>query len=196
MIIARRIAFGFFMVIAGCSAAQPSRGWISGAQKGKPFPDFVYLDDHGTRRSLRNLAGDFTVLAFTRCDQNTHGPAAGALQQIVLENAGTPFVRVVGVDVHWFEGQCDHGRCHLVRDDRNLFSICDATGAVRRLYSLKGEKPIDGVVVIGPDGRVIQMAQEVENEKFRAELRSTILAESQRRAEELAQEYEDISLGG
>lgn len=191
--IARTIACGLLLLIAGCRASQPSRGWLTGAENGKPYPDFVYVDDNGTQRSLRNLAGDFTVLAFTRCDRDTHGPAAATLQQIVSENAASPFVRVVGVDVHWFDGQCDHGHCHLVQDQRNLFSICDATGAVRRLYGVNGD---NAAVVIGPDGRVIRVALEVGNEEFRAELRSMIVDESHRRAEELAQEYENISLGG
>ncbi|MBK8269358.1 MAG: hypothetical protein IPK83_14040 [Planctomycetes bacterium] len=191
--IARTIACGLLLLIAGCRASQPSRGWVTGAELGKAFPDFVYVEANGTQRSLRNLAGEFTVLAFTRCDQDTHGPAAAALHQIVSENAGTSFVRVVGVDVHWFDGQCDHGHCHLVQDQRNLFSICDATGAVRRLYGINGN---NAAVVIGPDGRVIQIAPEFENEEFRAELRSMIVDESNRRAEELAQKYENISLGG
>jgi len=191
--IGRMTACGLLLSLAGCLGARPSPGWVTGAEKGKPYPDFVYVDDQGTQRSLRNLTGDFTVLAVTRCDQDTHGPTVAALQRIVSENAGTPFVRVVGVDVHWFDGQCDQGRCHLVQDERNLFSICDATGAARHLYGIKGD---NAVVVIGPDARVIQVAPDVGNEEFREELRHVILDESNRLAEELAQEYQNIPLGG
>ncbi len=189
----RPMICGILTLMAGCTAAQSSRGWVTGAEMGKPYPDFVYMDEDGTLRSLRNIAGDFTVLAFTRCDNPTHGPSTATLRQLVLENEAMPFVRIVGVDVHWFAGRCDHGRCHLVGDERNLFSICDATGAVRRLYGIGGDQ---AVVVIGPEGRVVQVAAEVGNEKFRSELRRMISLESERRAEELAERYQEISLGG
>ncbi len=177
------------VVLSGCASPKSSRGWVLKAEVGKQYPDFVYVDERGVQRSLRNLKGDFTVLAFTRCDQDAHGPATAALQTTVAENDGARFVRVVGVDVHWFEGQCDHGRCHLVEDNRDMFSICDATGAVRRLYGVN-----DGVaaVVIGPDGRVFQIAAQIDDRLFREQLKAAVIEESNRISQELSEKYGNI----
>lgn len=180
------------LTLGGCAAPKSSRGWISGAQVGNPFPDFVYVDDQGVRRSLRNLAGDFTVLAFSRCDTDTHGPAAGLLQEIVSENAAAAFVRVVGVDVHWFDGRCDHGHCHIVAENPNLFSICDATGTVRRLYGVEGG---DSLVVIDPNGRIVQVFKQSDSQAARTWLKRAISRESSRRARALSEEYDDMARG-
>lgn len=187
----RLLLLGIVLVVIGCAQNQPSRGWVTGTETGEPYPDFIFVDEHGTRRSLRNFTGDFTVLAFTRCDDDTHGPAVDALKQLVDKHADAPFVRVVGVDVHWFKDQCDHQHCHLVQNEKNLMSICDATGAIRKLYGVDGDH---AAIVIGPDGRVLNIAPSVENRAFQEDLKKRISAESERRARELSQEYEKMFL--
>ncbi|MCK6456722.1 MAG: hypothetical protein L6Q92_09365 [Phycisphaerae bacterium] len=173
----------------GCTATKSSRGWMSRPEVGKPFADFIYIDDQGIQRSLGNQLADFTVLAFTRCDRDTHAPVSGTLREIVAENRSTPLVKVVGVDVHWFEGRCDHTQCHLVADERDLLSICDATGAVRRLYGLADA---DRVFVIGPDHRVAFAASYNDLNDLRKHLRDSAAQISERRARELSQEYQSI----
>ncbi len=49
------------------------------------------------------------MLAFTRCNQDLHGPATGLLGTIIDENRRTALVNVVGVDVRWAEKGCNHG---------------------------------------------------------------------------------------
>lgn len=175
--------------VSGCAATKSSRGWVSRAEVGKLFANFVYLDDQGVQRSLRNHLADFTVVAFTRCDRETHGPASGLLRDIVNENRRAPLVKVAGVDVHWFKGRCNHSQCHLVADERNILSICDATGAIRRLY---GIEDADQVIVIGPDHNVAYSADSNRMDDLREQLRSHVVQLSEQRAQEISQEYQSI----
>lgn len=175
-----RMFIGALALLAGgCAATPTSRGWVTQAEVGKPFPDFAFQDDQGVQRSLKNLASDFTVLAFTRCDLDTHGPTSALLQEMVAENGRESFVRVVGVDVHWFDGRCDHGGCHLVREHRNLSSICDATGSIHRRYGVGDE---DMLLIIGPKFTIIAAAPASEASALRASLRAEVRAQSEETA--------------
>ena len=148
------------LTIAGCAASGPVRGWVSdtgpeitSAQLGKPFVDFGYTDDRWKSRMFHSELGDFTVLAFTRCDDNMHRPAVEWLQKIINENRATDNVRVVAVDVHWSPAGCkDHDQCHLIAGHPGLGTLCDATGAIHRAYGAVNE---DWVYVIGPDRQIL-----------------------------------------
>lgn len=177
------------LMISGCQVTKSSRGWVRQAQTGAAYPDFVFVDDEGVQRSLGNQLGDFTVLAFTRCDRDTHGPAAALLRDVVAENRHVALVKVVGLDVHWFDGSCDHTKCHLVASERDLQSVCDATGSVRRLYSVNGA---DHYVVIGPDHRITMMAGQDGVANLRRRLREWVGQLSEERAKEILQEYQSI----
>lgn len=118
--------------------------------------DFVFLDDQDSTHSLRDVLGDFTVLAFAHCDKATHGPAAESLTAMVAENRGVNRLDVRGIDIHWSDAHCEqHDACHLVDVETHVLVLCDATGAIRRLYDV-GEE--DRFFVIGPDRRVMDSA--------------------------------------
>ncbi len=120
------------------------------------LPDFVFLDDQGSTHSSRDVLGDFTVLAFTHCDEATHGPAADALTAVVAENRGVNGMDVRGIDIHWSDARCQqHDTCHLVGVQAHVLVLCDATGAIHRLYGVGHE---DRFFVIGPNCHVIDSA--------------------------------------
>lgn len=73
-------------------ADRPSRGCVQRAQTGAAYPDFVFVEDEGIRRALRNQVGDFMALAYTRRDRDTHGLAAAILRGIASESRGTDCV--------------------------------------------------------------------------------------------------------
>lgn len=183
---ARMITFIFVALVAGCTANRASKGWVTQARVGGRYADFVYADDEGVERLLRNQLGDFTILMFTRCDEDSHGPVSRALSGIVQENRRTSLVKVVGVDIHTFNEQCDHSKCHLVDRAEKMISVCDATGAIRRLYGV--DRP-NRVVLIGPDHRVIDSATSEELDAFRDRLRNRVRRLSTERAEKITQEY-------
>lgn len=182
----------FFILVvflSGCTGDRPSRGWVREAQIGVAYPEFIFVDDDGVQRSLGNQLGDFTVLAFTRCDRDTHGPVSAKLREIIAENQRAPMVKIVGLDVHWFEGRCDHSQCHLVTNERNLESLCDSTGAVRRLY---GVDATDRYVVIGPSRRIDLIVEAKDVETLRQRLGTWVRQLFDERSKELSQEYQPI----
>jgi hypothetical protein len=148
------------LVIAGCAAPQPVSGWasdVSGgpkvAQLGQPFVDFTFVDDHGKSHPFHTELGDFTVLVFTRCDNDMHRPAVEWLQKVVDENRSENNVRLVGVDVHWSPGGCkEHEQCGLIAARASLGTLCDGSGAIHRAYGATDE---NRVYVIGPDHHVL-----------------------------------------
>lgn len=148
--------------VAGCASSEPVRGWAPEAnasqvshEVGQRFADFKFVDSKATERSLRWQLGDYTILAFTRCESDTHGPAAKLLQDIVRADSTLDNVRVVGIDIHWTASGCkEHDNCHLVDVAPNLGTICDATGSIHRLYGALQE---DWLYVIGPD-RTIELS--------------------------------------
>ncbi len=73
----------------GRVADRPSRGGVQRAQTGATYSESLSVDDEVTRRSLGNQLGDWSVFAFTKCDRDTHGPAAAILRGIVSESRGT-----------------------------------------------------------------------------------------------------------
>lgn len=184
---------GLVVMNLACASHRPVRGWISRAEVGEAFLDFRFVDDEGVARSLRNQLGDYTILALTRCEKDTHGPAVDVLGSIVAEHRRAGFVEVVGVDVHWSEHGCVHeGECHLVDKQRDLASICDATGAVGRLYYAD---KVDRLFLIGPGQKIILTSTIHETENLRRRLREGVAALSKLRADRLAQEYGDVSFG-
>jgi len=185
----------FLLVIGpGCASNQPVRGWINQAGKGKSFMDFKFVDEGGRAGSLRNVLGDYTVLALTRCDKDTHGPATALLEEIVAENSHTDYVKVVGVDIHWGKGASPHkARCHLIDERCNLVSLCDATGAVRRLYSADDGE--DKMYLINPDHKIILVTSVHSVGRLRHRLKAAVSKLSRVREEQLTQDPEDMSNG-
>lgn len=178
----------------GCASNRPVRGWINQAGEGRSIMDFRFVDDEGRARSLRNVLGDYTVLALTRCDKDTHGPATALLEEIVAENSHTDYVKVVGVDIHWAEGGSPHkNQCHLIDERGNLVSLCDATGAIQRLYSADDGE--DKMYLIDPSQRIILITSVHDVGSLRRQLKSAVTKLSRAREEQLTREPEDLASG-
>lgn len=171
--------------IAGCASREPVRGWAPEAQTqvasheiGQRYTDFKFVDSQGKERSLRPELGDFTVLAFSRCESDTHGPVVDSLQAMLKAVATDDNVRVVGIDIHWSPTGCkDHDTCHLVDAAPNRGTICDATGSIHRLYGAHKE---DWFYVIGPD-RTIELSMPASRA---AELSKQLKAKVDKRSRE------------
>lgn len=137
-------------------------------KRSRLLPDFLFLDDRGSVHSLRDLLGDFTVLAFTHYDRPTHGTASDLLTAIVTENRGVNHMDVRGIDIHWSDARCEqHDACHLVDVQTHVLVLCDATGAIRHSYDVGKQ---DRFFVIGPDRHVIDTAWDVHIERLRLQL--------------------------
>lgn len=137
-------------------------------KRSRLFPDFVFLDDYGSPHALRDVLGDFTVLALTSSEDTTHGPAGELLTAIVAENRGGIPVDVRGIDVHSPGAPCErHDACHLVDAQAGVLVLCDPTGAIRRLYGVGHE---DRLFVIGPNRHVIDTALDRHVGRLRLQL--------------------------
>lgn len=125
-------------------------------KRSRLLPDFVFLDNRGSPLALRDVLGDFTVLAFTHCQETTHGPGGESLAAMVAQNRGVNDMDVRGIEIRWSEARCEqHDACHLVNVQMHTLILCDATGAIRRLYGVDKE---DRFFVIGRDRRMIDSA--------------------------------------
>jgi peroxiredoxin len=167
----------------GCISTQPVRGWIPPVKPGEPAPDFSFVDQAGRRRAFSELLGDYTVVIFSRCDRDTHVPAAKTLEEILDETRGASHVKVVGVDIHWSQEDCrGNDACHVVEQRRDLVSLCDAGGAARRLY---GADDSANLFVIGPDATIVDSGSLADADSTWAKLQAGVNRLSERRTEEL-----------
>lgn len=168
-----RILFGIALLAAvGCATHGLPRGSVMHVEQQEKMNDFEFAATDGARQMLSDHLGDFTVLSFTRCDRDTHGPAISHLREILADHDDVDNVRVVGIDIHWSEGGCQtHPHCHLVGSDSGVGTICDATGSVHRLYGGRDE---DWVYAIGSDGTLVLSSPMSDRTAFRSALRAFV----------------------
>lgn len=149
-------------LLGGCVSPQTRRGMVVQAQVGNHFPNFTFEDERGGTQDLGQNLGDFTVLVFSECGEDLHGPVSKTLVNLVHGNQEPGYVETVGFDIHWSKDGCPHhSDCHLLEGGPHIFSICDARAQVRDLYSVDS---VDEIVVIGPDRRIISRAPTSESE--------------------------------
>src|SRR3972149_10746921 len=63
-------------LLGGCVSPQARRGRVAQPEVGNRFPNFTFQDERGTTQDLSQNLGDFTVLVFSECGRDLHGPAA------------------------------------------------------------------------------------------------------------------------
>lgn len=140
----------------------------------RQLPDYFFLDDRGSTRSLREYLGDFTVLAFTGRNRVLQRSLMEVLKSIVAENGGAKHVKVVVITVHSENrvGGRD-GITHRVDVDGNLVTIDDAGGTIRRWHGVGRE---DEIHIIDPGLRVIDSASVQDAARLLQELRIDVAA--------------------
>ncbi len=157
------------------------------------LPDFVFLNGRGSAHALRDFLGDFTVLAFTHCDQTTHGPGTASLATMVAESRRVRDADVRGIDIHSSDVRCEqHDTCHLVHVQTYVLILCDATGAIRRLYGVGQE---DSFFVIGPDHYVIDSGSVHDIARLRLQLNLDVAFFTKRAARARPRESSVASAG-
>ncbi len=176
--------------VSGCVSNRPVRGVVPRAEVAQYFLlDFGYFDQRRDARYLHDDLGDFTIIAFTRCDQDTHGPVAKLVEELVTEHRGIDSVRIVGIDIHWSDEDCAlHDTCHLVTDRSDLISICDAAGAIHRSFD---DDANDYLVVVGPGRKIVAMARANDTKTLREVLRQQVERLAGRSASLTSQELDE-----
>lgn len=150
------ISLAVVTLLGGCVSPQARRGRVVQAEVGGRHPNFTFQDERGKTQSLTGNLGDFTVLVFTECGEDLHGPVSKALVDLVRPNQEPGYARNVGFDIHWSKDGCPHhSDCHFLEGGTNIFSIRDARAQARDLYRADSGGEI---IVNGPDSRVIERA--------------------------------------
>ncbi|MCO6438627.1 MAG: hypothetical protein J5J06_16160 [Phycisphaerae bacterium] len=150
------IALAPLALLTGCVSPQARRGRVIQADVGNRFPNFTFQDERGTAQDLSQNLGDFTVLVFSECGEDLHGPVSAALVDLVQPNQEPGYSETVGFDIHWSRDGCRyHSDCHLLEGGPHIFSICDGRSQVRDLYDADAAGEI---IVIGPDRRIVDRA--------------------------------------
>lgn len=163
-------SFVALALLGGCASSQARTGRVATPEIGGPCLEFTYLDTDGRPHRLGERLGDFTLLAFTRCQAKMHGQVAERLADLVRVNQDPGFVSTVGFDIHWSDSGCpDQDQCHVISTNEFLYSICDARGAIRHVYGVGAE---DEFFVIGPDGRIWDSAPARQFESLEAKYRA------------------------
>ncbi len=158
--------------MSGCASSERAQGWAPRYQPGDTAAEFTYVDAAGNQKALSSLFGDFTIIMFTRCDQDMHQPTARMLEEMVAENQTEPRVAVAGIDVHWSPHGCpEHAHCHVINDRTELASVCDGGGAIRALYGIHQS---DGLFLVDARGRVLAAAPLNKAAAVRAELHERV----------------------
>lgn len=174
-------------LMAGCATTDAHRGRVVQPQVGTSYMDFTYVDVQGRSHRLGDHLGDFTVLVFTKCGGDMHSPMSGRLEDLVRVTQDVGVVHTIGYDIHWSEKGCSHGKsCHLIEQNDDLYSVCDARGIVRDLYSADSEAQL---FVIGPHGKIIDSAPLNEFDKLKDRFRRTVQDYAAEKREAMPQEF-------
>ncbi len=180
----------------GCASPAAHHGRVvasSGGQQeeklrpnvGERFLDFTYVDDEGKTQRLKDHLGDYTFLIFTKCGDEMHSMASKEIRDLVHATQDREFNEIVAFDVYWSEGGCQgDDPCRLTEQDFSYFSICDARGEVANLY---GVGHLNEILVIGPDGRVIDGASVSSLDELKTRIKERIDKYTDRKREYLTQ---------
>jgi cytochrome oxidase Cu insertion factor (SCO1/SenC/PrrC family) len=154
---------------------------------GASFVDFSYVDDEGKPQRLKDHLGDYTFLIFTRCGDDLHSLASQEIRELVHATQDRDYNEIIAFDIYWSEAGCEgDDPCRLAEPDSSYFSICDARGEVASLYGVAHQNEI---IVVGPDGRIVDGASVASLEELKARVRERIEKYTAYKREYLAQVY-------
>lgn len=172
-----------FALAGGCASPAVHYGRVvgsPGSQRddavrpvvGARFVDFTYVDDEGKSQRLKDHLGEYTFLIFTKCGDEAHTLASQEVRELVHDTQDIDFNDIVAFDVYHAEGGCGFDDpCRLTEQDSSYFSICDARGEVAELYGVGHQNQI---VVIGPDGRIVDGAPVTSLDELKTRVKERI----------------------
>jgi hypothetical protein len=175
----RSVVLSFLvLMLAGCAEHSSelntgtARGLGDELTIGSRFADFEFTDDQCKTRSLMAFRGDFTIIAFTSCDQD-YNPALTHLADFVEERSNWR-VRVVGVDVFWTPQTTSSGQICLALPEfgnPNFVAVHDRSGVIRNRYNIR---ETGRYFVIGPLGKIVAKGNIQDIEELNATLNELV----------------------
>lgn len=104
------------------------------------LPDFKLADCNGHERPFDDFLADFNVILLTHTREACHGSADELLRSFLAEGRGVEGVRIHGIDIRSHDAFCN--KCcgpHVVFHGRELVTICDSGGWIRRLWGVESD---------------------------------------------------------
>jgi len=129
-----------------------------------PLPDFQLANEDGDERSFRDFLADYNVVMLIRSNEAAHGPVPELLRSFVAGSRGADGISVRGIEIRSYDGLCD--RCcgpHVVFRGRELVTVCDSGGLVRRLWGVESDA---WILIINADRSVIDDGPLAEVERL------------------------------
>jgi hypothetical protein len=120
---------------------------------GAPYANFDYCDPTGRQKSFSKFKGDYTILAFTACNDN-YSSQLSRISDLVGDKSNWT-LRVAGMDIFWTPNGCvPPDQCTALPQfaGENFMAVCDGEGHIRRLYNVKQS---GRYFIIGPDGKIM-----------------------------------------
>ncbi len=101
---------------------------------------FKLADGNGHERPFDEFLADYNVIMLTRSADASHRPVDELLRSFVAEGRGIRGVSVRGFDIRSHDSFCDQCRePHVVFQGRELITVCDRDGLIRRLWGVKSD---------------------------------------------------------
>lgn len=104
------------------------------------LPDFRLTHGDGRERTFDDFLADFNIVLITHGTEGSHDPASELLRSLLVESRGVEGVSVRAFDIRSLHGFCD--RCcgpHVVYHGRELVTICDSGGLIRRIWGVEND---------------------------------------------------------
>ena len=104
------------------------------------LPNFKLANGDGRERPFDDFLADYNVIMLTHSPESSHSTTGELLRSFVAECRGVDGVSIRGFDIRSHDAFCDQ-RCgpHAVLEGRELVTICDSGGLIRRLWGMDGE---------------------------------------------------------
>jgi hypothetical protein len=150
---------------------------------GAPYANFKFCDPQGRSKSLSSFKGDFTVLAFTACDDN-YSSELSQISDLVGEKSNW-MMRVAGMDIFWTPTGCaPPEQCSALPQfaGENFMAVCDGEGQIRRLYNVNQS---GRYFIIGPDGKIMNKGDLCDFSCLQASLCESVDAYQKERDDEM-----------
>jgi len=104
------------------------------------LPDFKLADGDGHERPFDDFLADFNVILLTHTPEACNGSSDELLRSFLAEGRGTAGASVHGIEIRSHDAFCK--QCcgpHVVLQGRELITICDSGGLIRRLWGVESD---------------------------------------------------------
>ena len=128
------------------------------------LPNFKLGNGNGLERSFDDFLADCNVIMLAHSSEESHRPADELLRSFVVEGRGVDGVSVCGFDIRSLDALCgQYRRPHIVFQGRELVTVCDSGGLIRRLWGVESDS---WILVVNANRNVLDYGPLAEVERL------------------------------